>query len=165
MNKHYLLYPTLVLGSFVFGFVINPNSQTLEEIEQKNLTLVEKQEQLKQEKSKFQEEITSLKSSLAKKESERKTLNDALWEANTKLTTCQNSKEQLQQNLNQVQSNLNTCQNKVNSSTNFSSRSGQGYISGTCSDLRRLGLSNFRPGDPNYTSSRDRDGDGVACEN
>ena len=27
-----------------------------------------------------------------------------------------------------------------------------------------MGLSDFRPGDPNYTSRRDRDGDGIACE-
>lgn len=40
-----------------------------------------------------------------------------------------------------------------------------GYVSGSCSSLRARGVgSNFRPGDANYTSGRDRDGDGVACE-
>lgn len=39
-----------------------------------------------------------------------------------------------------------------------------GFISGTCSSLKKLGLGNFREGDPNYTKSRDGDGDGVACE-
>lgn len=39
-----------------------------------------------------------------------------------------------------------------------------GYIEGTCGDLAAMGLSRFRPGDPNYTSRRDRDGDGIACE-
>lgn len=39
------------------------------------------------------------------------------------------------------------------------------YTSGTCKDLRAMGVgSNFTPGDANYTSSRDRDNDGVACE-
>ncbi len=39
-----------------------------------------------------------------------------------------------------------------------------GYVAGTCKELKAQGLSDFRSGDPNYTSSRDRDGDGVACE-
>lgn len=40
-----------------------------------------------------------------------------------------------------------------------------GYVSGTCKDLKASGVgSDFRPGDANYTSARDRDGDGVACE-
>ena len=39
-----------------------------------------------------------------------------------------------------------------------------GFVAGTCKELRAKGLSDFRPGDPNYTSSRDRDKDGVACE-
>ncbi|PZO13563.1 MAG: hypothetical protein DCF25_15925 [Leptolyngbya foveolarum] len=42
---------------------------------------------------------------------------------------------------------------------------GGGYVSGTCKDLAASGVgSDFRPGDANYTSARDRDGDGVACE-
>lgn len=44
------------------------------------------------------------------------------------------------------------------------SNDSQGYVAGTCKYLRTLGLSRFRPGDPNYTRRRDRDGDGVACE-
>lgn len=40
-----------------------------------------------------------------------------------------------------------------------------GYVSGTCKDLKASGVgSDFTPGDANYTSARDRDGDGVACE-
>ncbi|MGB3766211.1 MAG: excalibur calcium-binding domain-containing protein [Phormidesmis sp.] len=40
-----------------------------------------------------------------------------------------------------------------------------GYVAGTCKDLKAQGIgSNFTPGDPNYSSSRDRDNDGVACE-
>jgi uncharacterized protein YkwD len=39
-----------------------------------------------------------------------------------------------------------------------------GYVAGTCKELKAQGLSDFRPGDPNYTSARDRDNDGVACE-
>ena len=40
-----------------------------------------------------------------------------------------------------------------------------GYVGGTCKDLAASGVgSDFRPGDANYTSARDRDGDGVACE-
>lgn len=42
--------------------------------------------------------------------------------------------------------------------------SGGGYVSGSCKDLNAQGLGNFRPGDPNYTASRDRDNDGIACE-
>lgn len=39
------------------------------------------------------------------------------------------------------------------------------YVSGTCKDLRASGVgSDFRPGDANYTSARDRDNDGIACE-
>ena len=39
------------------------------------------------------------------------------------------------------------------------------YVSGSCKDLRDRGVgSNFVPGDANYSSSRDRDNDGVACE-
>ena len=42
---------------------------------------------------------------------------------------------------------------------------GGGYVGGTCKDLAASGVgSNFTPGDVNYTSARDRDGDGVACE-
>ena len=40
-----------------------------------------------------------------------------------------------------------------------------GYVSGTCKELKASGVgSNFTPGDANYTSARDRDNDGVACE-
>ena len=42
---------------------------------------------------------------------------------------------------------------------------GGGYVGGTCKDLADSGVgSDFRPGDANYTSARDGDGDGVACE-
>ena len=40
-----------------------------------------------------------------------------------------------------------------------------GYVGGTCKELKASGVgSNFTPGDANYTSARDRDNDGVACE-
>ena len=42
--------------------------------------------------------------------------------------------------------------------------SNSGYIDGTCGDLKKLGKGNFLRGDPNYTSTRNRDKDGVACE-
>ncbi len=39
------------------------------------------------------------------------------------------------------------------------------YVSGTCKELRASGVgSDFTPGDANYTQSRDRDNDGIACE-
>ena len=42
---------------------------------------------------------------------------------------------------------------------------GDSHVSGTCKDLKANGVgSNFTPGDANYTSARDRDSDGVACE-
>nr|WP_228025235.1 excalibur calcium-binding domain-containing protein [cf. Phormidesmis sp. LEGE 11477] len=34
----------------------------------------------------------------------------------------------------------------------------------TCKDYNAAGYGNFVSGDPEYTSRRDRDGDGVACE-
>ncbi len=49
-------------------------------------------------------------------------------------------------------------------STSPTSNSSGGYIAGSCKYLKSLGLSRFTPGDPNYTSRRDRDNDGVACE-
>ncbi len=48
--------------------------------------------------------------------------------------------------------------------SNPTSNSSVGYVAGSCKYLKSLGLSRFTPGDPNYTSSRDRDNDGVACE-
>jgi tetratricopeptide (TPR) repeat protein len=39
-----------------------------------------------------------------------------------------------------------------------------GYVAGTCRELAAMGLSRFRPGDPNYTARRDGDSDGIACE-
>ena len=39
-----------------------------------------------------------------------------------------------------------------------------GFITGSCASLKKLGLGNFERVDPNYTSSRDRDDDGLACE-
>ena len=39
-----------------------------------------------------------------------------------------------------------------------------GYVAGTCTELKKLGLGNFKVGDPNYSKARDRDNDGVACE-
>lgn len=39
-----------------------------------------------------------------------------------------------------------------------------GFVAGSCASLKKLGLGNFRQGDPNYNSARDRNGDGVACE-
>ena len=41
---------------------------------------------------------------------------------------------------------------------------GTAYVSGTCGDLKARGLGPFYRGDANYTSKRDRDKDGVACE-
>lgn len=38
-----------------------------------------------------------------------------------------------------------------------------GFIAGTCTELKAKGLGNFPKGDPNYTSGRDRDKDGIAC--
>ena len=48
--------------------------------------------------------------------------------------------------------------------SNSNSNSSVGYVAGSCKYLKSLGLSRFTPGDPNYTSRRDRDNDGVACE-
>ena len=48
--------------------------------------------------------------------------------------------------------------------TSQPSSNSKGYIAGSCKYLRTLGLSRFTPEDPNYTSQRDRDNDGVACE-
>lgn len=39
-----------------------------------------------------------------------------------------------------------------------------GFVAGSCAALKKLGLGNFRPGDPNYNLKRDGNGDGVACE-
>lgn len=50
--------------------------------------------------------------------------------------------------------------NHYNSGLNSNDR----YISGTCKYLRSQGLSHFTRGDANYTSKRDRDNDGIACE-
>jgi micrococcal nuclease len=47
---------------------------------------------------------------------------------------------------------------------NPTSNNNGGYVAGSCSYLKSLGLSRFTPGDANYTSSRDKDNDGVACE-
>lgn len=41
---------------------------------------------------------------------------------------------------------------------------GASYVSGSCKDLKARGLGPFFPGDANYTSKRDRDKDGIACE-
>ena len=41
---------------------------------------------------------------------------------------------------------------------------GVGYIDGSCKELKAQGLGPFYPGDANYTSKRDGDDDGVACE-
>jgi Excalibur calcium-binding domain len=38
------------------------------------------------------------------------------------------------------------------------------FIPGTCKELKAQGLGPFYKGDPNYTSKRDRDKDGIACE-
>jgi hypothetical protein len=46
----------------------------------------------------------------------------------------------------------------------FVEPSGSGYVGGSCKDLAASGLGPFYPGDANYTSQRDRDNDGVACE-
>ena len=43
-------------------------------------------------------------------------------------------------------------------------RETSGYVAGTCKQLRAMGLSDFRPGDPNYTSKRDRNHEGVGCQ-
>ena len=40
----------------------------------------------------------------------------------------------------------------------------RGYVAGSCKYLKSLGLSRFTPREPNFTSRRDRDNDGVACE-
>lgn len=48
--------------------------------------------------------------------------------------------------------------------SNQASNSARGYIAGSCKYLKSLGLSRFTPGDANYTSRRDGDNDGIACE-
>jgi hypothetical protein len=47
--------------------------------------------------------------------------------------------------------------------TNVSKVNNQ-FIPGTCTQLRKKGLGNFRRGNPNYTLQRDGDRDGIACE-
>jgi hypothetical protein len=39
-----------------------------------------------------------------------------------------------------------------------------GFIAGTCTELRKRGLGNWPRGDVNYSKKRDRDNDGIACE-
>lgn len=46
----------------------------------------------------------------------------------------------------------------------YTAPSAFGYVDGTCKELKAMGLGNFGVNDPNYTDSRDRDNDGVACE-
>jgi Excalibur calcium-binding domain len=61
----------------------------------------------------------------------------------------------------------NTAPKKEKSSeepTFLKSKVQEGYIPGSCKYLQTLGLSDFTPGDPNYTDKRDRDKDGIACE-
>lgn len=48
--------------------------------------------------------------------------------------------------------------------TTQSSQQQSGYIPGTCKQLKAMGVGPFHVGDPNYTSKRDGDGDGIACE-
>lgn len=163
MNKHYLLYPTLVVGSLILGFVVNPASSELDKVSQENLALQANLEETQEKLAQTQEELGS-------KERSRKELNDKLWESNQQLKNCQNSKDEIQKELDQTQNELNSCRVQVSQlqpviapSTNYRTSQSR-YISGTCADLRRRGLSNFRPGDPNYTSARDRDNDGIACE-
>lgn len=38
------------------------------------------------------------------------------------------------------------------------------YVPGTCEELLEKGLRNFFRGEPNYTSDRDPDNNGLACE-
>ena len=56
--------------------------------------------------------------------------------------------------------------NSYHNSNHYSSGSNSNdrYISGSCKYLRSQGLSHFTRGDANYTSKRDRDNDGIACE-
>lgn len=51
-----------------------------------------------------------------------------------------------------------------NNSAQIEKPSQGGYIAGSCKSLNAQGLGNFRPGDPNYKPSRDRDDDKIACE-
>jgi hypothetical protein len=37
------------------------------------------------------------------------------------------------------------------------------FVAGTCKSLNAKGWGNFPKGDPNYSSNRDRDKDGIAC--
>jgi outer membrane biosynthesis protein TonB len=60
--------------------------------------------------------------------------------------------------------NSNNAQNTVSTPSNQTPSNTGGYIPGNCPDLKAKGLGNFRPGDPNYTKSRDKNNDGVACE-
>lgn len=39
-----------------------------------------------------------------------------------------------------------------------------GYVAGSCTKLKSMGLCGFTAGDPNYTRARDKDGDGIACD-
>ncbi len=57
-----------------------------------------------------------------------------------------------------------TAQPALPEETTTSAPDTSGFVAGTCKELRAQGLSDFRPGEPNYTKKRDCDNDGVACE-
>jgi Excalibur calcium-binding domain len=118
---------------------------------------------LEQEKQKAEEQKKIDQEQLAKKE--------ALKAADEKQKADEAAKLAA---VNSNSKSVNTTQTS-NASTNNSSSSSSsvapakttqsGYIDGTCKFLLdTYGIGNFTPGDSNYTSARDRDKDGVACE-
>jgi Excalibur calcium-binding domain len=54
-------------------------------------------------------------------------------------------------------------QNQANKSQDNQPRP-KGFVEGNCSDLKAKGIVNIKKGDVNYTEERDRNNDGVACE-
>lgn len=79
---------------------------------------------------------------------------------NTKALTSQNRTTQNSLSANKIKSpTANQNRNNLNQNSPI------GYIDGSCEDLKAQGISNITKDDPNYTSQRDKDGDGFACEN
>jgi flagellar biosynthesis GTPase FlhF len=138
----------------------NTNKQEVEKAQKAKVDQIQKEKDEADRKAKMAKEEAD-KSELAKIETERKAKEEAeinrVKEEQAKQETLQ---IQQQQPVTQQQNIISTPPKQI---INQPEASLDGFIPGTCIELKKRGLGNWPKGDVNYTSSRDRDKDGIAC--
>jgi Skp family chaperone for outer membrane proteins len=172
------MYATV--GSIFTGNINQPSVAGVSDTKYSNEInkLSTKNKELEEELKNIKAKISDSESKKLELEGELKGVVSTLESTKNSLSELDNKKRELEKELLQAKEitqqksnnmSITTPNNATkpinsNNSISNSSNTSSGYIAGSCKELAARGLGNWKRGDPNYNTSRDRDNDGIACE-